>query len=36
MYPINESLESENLNPYQKINNIISEILCANGSCPID
>ena len=36
MYPINESLESENLNPYQKINKIISEILCANGSCPID
>ena len=23
-------------NPYTKVNNIITEILCANGSCPID
>lgn len=37
MYPsgrINESLSSYN-NPYSKVNSIIIEILCSNGSCPI-
>ena len=39
MYPIkeglNESLKYNLDNKYSKINTIITEILCANGSCPI-
>lgn len=31
---INESLSSYN-NPYFKVNSIVTEILCSNGSCPI-
>jgi hypothetical protein len=31
---LNEGL-TKNTNPYTKINSIITEILCANGSCPI-
>jgi len=31
---LNESL-SKNINKYSKINSIITEILCANGTCPI-
>ena len=23
------------INPYEKINTIVTEILCANGNCPI-
>jgi len=38
MHPIkgmmNEGLTVKS-NPYFKINSIITEILCANGSCPI-
>jgi len=32
---INESLTKSELNKYSKVNSIITEILCANGSCPI-
>jgi hypothetical protein len=39
MYPVkgglNESVNSDNLNKYIRINSIITEILCANGSCPL-
>ncbi len=31
---MNEGLTSQ-ANPYNKVNSIITEILCANGSCPI-
>jgi hypothetical protein len=31
---INESLSSYN-NPYSKVNSIVTDILCSNGSCPI-
>lgn len=34
MAPIHEGL-NPTINPYEKINNIVTEILCANGSCPI-
>lgn len=32
---INESKNSSILNPYNKINGIITDILCSNGTCPI-
>jgi hypothetical protein len=39
MYPIkgglNESLNISNINKYSKVNSIITEILCATGTCPI-
>jgi len=38
MRPIKESLNEsqiKNINKYQKINSIITEILCSHGSCPI-
>jgi hypothetical protein len=31
---INES-KNNNINKYSKVNSIITEILCSNGSCPI-
>jgi hypothetical protein len=34
MTPLNEGMSSP-INPYNKVNYIITEILCANGSCPI-
>jgi hypothetical protein len=34
MTPINEGLSSP-INPYSKVNSIVTEILCANGVCPI-
>ena len=34
MNSIKEGKEIE-LNPYTKINNIVTEILCANGNCPL-
>jgi len=37
MYPvgqINEALSSP-INPYSKVNSILTEILCSNGNCPI-
>ena len=33
MTPINESLGIKD--PYSKVNSIVTEILCANGTCPI-
>lgn len=39
MYPIkgelNESITNNTIIEYNKINSIITEILCANGSCPL-
>ena len=34
MTPLNEGL-STSINPYSKVNSIITDILCANGTCPI-
>jgi hypothetical protein len=31
---MNEGLTTT-LNPYVKVNSVITEILCVNGSCPI-
>jgi hypothetical protein len=35
MHLVKEGIEIQQHNPYTKVNNIITEILCANGSCPI-
>ena len=35
MSPLREGLEKSNVNPYNKVNSIITEILCSNGACPI-
>ncbi len=35
MHLVKEGLTIPTLSPYKKVNNIITEILCANGSCPI-
>lgn len=35
MKPLNESKVLEESNPYSKINSIITEILCSQGTCPI-
>ena len=35
MSPLREGLEKSNVNPYNKVNSIITEILCSNGICPI-
>jgi hypothetical protein len=35
MTPLREGLEKSNVNPYSKVNSIITEILCSNGACPI-
>ena len=34
MSPLNEGLSTP-INPYSKVNSIITDILCANGTCPI-
>jgi hypothetical protein len=34
MTPLNEGLLTP-INPYSKVNSIITDILCANGTCPI-
>jgi hypothetical protein len=34
MSPLREGKEN-NTNPYKKANSIVTEILCANGNCPI-
>jgi hypothetical protein len=36
MHLVKEGLEFKSSNPYTKVNSIITEILCANGSCPIN
>lgn len=35
MHLVKEGLEFKSANPYLKVNSIITEILCANGACPI-
>jgi hypothetical protein len=35
MKPLNENKNYSTLNPYLKINSIVTEILCSQGSCPI-
>jgi hypothetical protein len=35
MKPLNENLSSVNNNPYKKVNTLITDILCSQGSCPI-
>tara|TARA_R110000764_G_scaffold105936_2_gene191636 strand:- start:915 stop:1523 length:609 start_codon:yes stop_codon:yes gene_type:complete len=35
MHLVKEGLEINAHNPYKKLNSIITEILCANGSCPL-
>ena len=35
MHLVKEGMEISQSNKYQKLNSIITEILCANGSCPI-
>jgi len=35
MHLVKEGIEVPNTNSYKKVNNIITEILCANGSCPV-
>ena len=32
---MNESKLPQQINKYQSVNSIITDILCANGSCPI-
>jgi hypothetical protein len=32
---VREGLENPIANPYAKVNILLSEILCANGTCPI-
>jgi hypothetical protein len=34
MSPLHEGLATP-INPYHKVNSMITDILCANGSCPI-
>lgn len=35
MKPLNENKNYSMLNPYLKVNSIVTEILCSQGSCPI-
>ena len=35
MSPLREGLEKSNINPYNKVDSIVTEILCSNGACPI-
>jgi hypothetical protein len=35
MHLVNEGLNNQIVNPYTKVNSILTEILCANGTCPI-
>ena len=35
MIMVNEGLNNQIVNPYSKANTILTEILCANGTCPI-
>ena len=35
MSPLREGLNSSPINPYTKVNSIVTEILCANGTYPI-
>jgi hypothetical protein len=35
MTPLNEGKVSSTVNPYSKVNSVITEILCSQGTCPI-
>jgi hypothetical protein len=35
MHLVREGMESQQVNPYNKVNKILTEILCSNGTCPI-
>jgi len=35
MHPLKEGIENVLSNPYKKTNSIVTEILCANGNCPL-
>jgi hypothetical protein len=35
MMVVNEGLNNQIVNPFSKANTILTEILCANGTCPI-
>jgi len=35
MHVIKEGLDFSNQNKYSKVNSLVTEILCANGTCPI-
>jgi hypothetical protein len=35
MHLVKEGLDFSTQNKYAKVNSIVTEILCANGSCPI-
>lgn len=35
MHEIKEGLEKDNVNPYDKVNELLTEILCSKGTCPI-
>jgi hypothetical protein len=35
MTPLNEGKVSSTTNPYSKVNSIVTEILCSQGTCPI-
>ena len=35
MHLVKEGKENNIINPYNKVNTLLTEILCANGSCPI-
>jgi hypothetical protein len=35
MHLVKEGKENNIINPYNKVNSLLTEILCANGSCPI-
>ena len=32
---LNEGLNNKSINKYSKVNSLITDILCSNGSCPI-
>ena len=35
MHPLKEGIKNVPSNPYKKTNSIVTEILCANGNCPV-
>ena len=35
LYLVSKEGKENIINPYAKANNIVTEILCANGNCPI-
>jgi hypothetical protein len=35
MKPLNEGMSTSNVDPYSKVNSIITDILCSQGTCPV-